>query len=453
MSDLYVNRISPESGGVIELNGRIRFSEPLPGVQYSPVNDIGVPGGQGFGVGICPNTYPGFSSLSGTNDPASGNYGNYQYTDGSIMCWIPAFWYKVGTGANGLPVNRIDVKNLSSFISVGQAAAAGYALPRAFYEAGKIMAGFFIDKFSCANNNGIASSIKGLSPLSTALDRNPISALNGAPPNNYGGTLQAAKTRGQFFHVSSIFQSACMAILAKAHGDASSNTTFNAWYLPGANFPKGNNNNAGLQDVNDPLLTFRKVVEENPGFYAAYNGSGSIFAKTTHNGQESGVADVNGNVWNVAPGFTSNGTNFYIADTNQSQNDFTAMNAFGAPMGWINLGPTFGFAGNFNNPAQYVQRFGNAANQVLEEETGGNLWLQASAGIPRQMGVSVGGTNEFGSDFALDGVNGNVNSLAPIRGGNWGSGSSAGVFALNLSDSSAASSINVGFRACSFGAL
>jgi hypothetical protein len=453
MSDLKVNRISPQTGGVIEIDGRIVFTQPIPGVQYAPVNDIGVPGAQGFGVGISPNTYAGFTALSGTLDPASGNYGNYQYSDGSIMCWIPAFWYKVGTGSNGLAVNRIDVKPFTQYASIGAAAAAGYALPRAFYEGGIVKAGFFMDKFSCANNNGIASSIKGLSPLSTAIDRNPISALTGTPANNYGGTLAAAKTRGAVFHTASIFQMAVLSILAKAHADASTSTVFNAWYQVGANFPKGNNNNAGMQDVNDPLLTFRKVIEEDPTYYAAYNGSGSVLAKTTHNGQESGVADVNGNVSNVTTGFTSDGTNFYIAGVDQVQNNFTAANAFGAPAGWINVGPTFGFAGNFNNPAQYVQRFGNAANQVLEEETSGNLWLQASAAIPRQLGVSVAGTNEFGSDFALDGVNGNVNMLAPIRGGGWSHGSGAGVFALVLNNSSANSAFNVGFRACSFGAL
>jgi hypothetical protein len=38
--------------------------------------------------------------------------------------------------------------------------------------------------------------------------------------------------------------------------------------------------------------------------------------------------------------------------------------------------------------------------------------------------------------------------LAPIRGGNWNNGSNAGVFALNLNNSSANSNINVGFRDC-----
>lgn len=41
-----------------------------------------------------------------------------------------------------------------------------------------------------------------------------------------------------------------------------------------------------------------------------------------------------------------------------------------------------------------------------------------------------------------------LDMLAPIRGGNWNNGSNAGVFALNLNNSSANSNINVGFRDC-----
>jgi hypothetical protein len=445
MSELKVDRLTPQSGEFIEIGGRVRFTEPLAGITNAAVNDIGMPGQQGFGVGIAPNAFPGFSPLAGTNDPASANYGNYRYTDGSIMCWIPAFWYKFGTGANGLAVNRVDVKPFSMYASVGAAEAAGYALPRAFYEGGVIKSGFFIDKFACSNNNSIASSIQFRSPLSTSSARNPISALTGAPANNYGGTLAAAKTRGAIFHTATIFQRhGVLALLAKAHGDASSSTAFNAWYLPGANFPKGNNSNA-LSDVNDPLLSFVNTGES--GFPAtALTGSGSVLAKTTHNGQECGVVDVNGNVWDVTPGFSSDGSSYFIAGISISQNSFTSANAFGAPAGWTNVGSTFGYAGNFLGSP--TQRFGNGANQVLEAATSGNLWLQASAGIARQLGVSSAGTSEFGQDFAFDG---RPNLLAPVSGGNWDSGSGAGVFALSLLDTSGNSNVFVGFRACSFG--
>jgi hypothetical protein len=41
--------------------------------------------------------------------------------------------------------------------------------------------------------------------------------------------------------------------------------------------------------------------------------------------------------------------------------------------------------------------------------------------------------------------------LAPISGGNWNNGSNAGVFALNLNNTSGNSNDNVGFRDCGHG--
>ena len=54
------------------------------------VNTIGTPGQRGFGVGICPTPPAGFSPLTGFNDPSHDNYGNYLYSDGSTMVWVPA---------------------------------------------------------------------------------------------------------------------------------------------------------------------------------------------------------------------------------------------------------------------------------------------------------------------------------------------------------------------------
>ena len=62
------------------------------------VNNIGIPGQPGFGVGICPGPLPaGMGGISGYTDPLSNSYGNYRFSDGSEMVWIPAFYYKWGT--------------------------------------------------------------------------------------------------------------------------------------------------------------------------------------------------------------------------------------------------------------------------------------------------------------------------------------------------------------------
>ena len=60
-------------------------------------NSIGTPGELGFGVGVCPPEIlpSGFTPMQGYNNPASENYGNYQFTDGSVMVWIPKFYYRM----------------------------------------------------------------------------------------------------------------------------------------------------------------------------------------------------------------------------------------------------------------------------------------------------------------------------------------------------------------------
>lgn len=276
------------------------------GTGLTASNTIGSPGQQGFGVGICPSPPAGFAPLAGALDPASPNYGNYQYSDGSVMVWIPAFYYRIGHAENptyaGHADNSVDVKPTTHFADLAAANAAGYALHRAFYDGGAVQPGFFIDKYLCSNNGGVASSIKLGNPLSNhATDHNPIAALNGAPASNNGGMFAAAKTRGANFFPAMQYQRAALALLALAHGQASITNAWCAWFDAAGttNFPKGNNNNA-LADTNDANCKFVSDGYSN----ASKTGSATLLAKTTHNGQDCGVADLNGNMWEVSPGIT-----------------------------------------------------------------------------------------------------------------------------------------------------
>jgi len=265
-------------------------------------NSIGTPGSQGFGVGICPSTLPvGMTTMTGTLDAASDNYGNYQYSDGSIMCWIPAFYYLYGDGTNGLAVNDVAVRPYSYYDAVATANAAGYALHRAFYDGGVVQPGFFVDKYLASNNGGIASSIKNGAPLSSSSAHNPFSDLTGAPPNSYFGAFAASKTRGAGFFPKSLFINSALALLSLAHGQAAAAATWCAWYDAAGvtNFPKGCNNNA-LGDVNDATVSYTSDGYPNCGL----TGSGLPFASTTHNGQACGVADLNGNMYEISPGLT-----------------------------------------------------------------------------------------------------------------------------------------------------
>lgn len=405
------------------------------------VNNIGIPGQPGFGVGICPGPLPsGMGGIAGYADPLSENYGNYRFSDGSQMVWIPAFYYKWGTGSNGLAINAVDIKPFSQYASVADAAAAGYALHRAFYDGGAIQPGVFVDKFQCSNNNGIASSIKNGNPLSSAAAHNPFAGLTGAPANFYYGAIAAAKTRGANFFCNSRFIFAALAMLSYAHGQASTNTTYCAWYHATNNFPKGCNNNA-LRDTNDTEVLYLSDGYSNCG----KTGSANLFARTTHNGQGSGVADLNGNMWEITPGLTSNGTNIYILKTSARMKDATGGNtlatdlwgATGIAALYDDLGTTYEALLGSSTTKLY-----GSASQVLDAATSGNAWNWAGAGGP--LAAGVGGTNAFGSDGLWDYK---PNEMCPISGGTWADGSSAGVWAFYLGNVRSNSNADVGFRA------
>jgi hypothetical protein len=361
-------------------------------------NLIGTPGQLGFGVGVCPaNILPtGMTPLKGYQDPASPNYGNYQFTDGSIMVYIPQFYYRMHTWGNITAITKanpakvtqaahgyvngdiifinnvagmtnvnnlfftvtkvdddnytigVDSSAYGAYTSGGQATkgfgtayefndtiitygnnsiqiagyekyqtaaaanADGYALHRAFYDGGKEQKGFFIDKYKnskVANGTGYtAASIKRGKPLSSNSAHNPFAGLTGGANYNYSAVDLAHRRDGtngevnasSIFHVKSVFQNSALAMLSLAHGQYSQTTTNCAWYNSTYNYPKGCNSGA-LKDSDDST-----VIYASDGYSAACTtGSGVQFAKTTHNGQDSGVADLNGGMWEIMIGATA----------------------------------------------------------------------------------------------------------------------------------------------------
>jgi hypothetical protein len=448
MSSLIIRTIQTPDNSPVSFPNGIRIGRAT---GAGDINNIGTPGQQGFGVGIAPSLPTGFAKLYGTEDPASDVYGNYQYSDGSVMCYIPAFFYKYGTGTNGLSINVVDVKPFGAYESVAAANAAGYALHRAFYNGGSIRPGVFVDKYMCSHNAGVASSIKNGIPLTSAargsLSNEQFSNLTGAPADACYGAIAAAKTRGSIFFCNTRFIRAALALLANAHASASTNTTYCAWYSSGStNFPKGCNNNA-LGDANDATIAY---VSDGNGTYAGAGktGSANFFAKTTHNGQNNGVADLNGNFWSIELGFTSNGSNFFLLNTSVDVATITGGNslatdawgATGLAAMYTDLGTTYGALTASNSNKVF-----GSASQVLSEATSGTAWAAAGAGIPLLAGV--GGSNQFGSDYMLDY---RPNELCGFSGGSWGNGSGAGVWALGLDAVRSASYGSVGFRSASY---
>lgn len=398
-------------------------------------------GGPGSGMGVCNPAYvpAGLVGLSGYTDKMNANFGNYIHpASGSIMCFIPRYWYKWGTGSNGLAVNQCSIvqhdPGLQDFLI-----ASGYAVERAFWDGGAIKSGVFVDKYMCSNNGGVAASVKNGNPLSSNSAHNQFAGLNGSPANAYYGAIDAAKTRGSQFFCSSRFISSALARLSYAHGQQSTYTTYCAWYDPTNNFPKGCTNGA-LRDSQDA-----SVLYVSDGYSAcAQTGSAVPFEKTTHNGQACGVADLNGLMWEINIGLTSDGSSYFAVNTSVAMSSLTSGNtlstdawgASGRAANYDNLGATYGAA----TASSTTKNYGNAG-QVFSEQASGIGWAATCLGIPLVGGV--GGTNAFGNDGLSDY---RPNDLCAITGGYWAYGSNAGVWALNLSVARSYSGDSVGFR-------
>lgn len=507
-------------------------------------NLIGVAGTQDFGVGIAPaNLVPSYIiPMSGCYDKANDNYGNYKCTvDGSIMAWIPKFYFKI-THDGGTNINKVDVKGVDTYPTNANAVADGYVIHRMFINAGAEVDGVFVDvtKWSLTNFSygvsGIASSIVNSNPITSASNTGRDASNNFAgsfancksngqtPTNTYGGGWAAAKSRGNNFALIPDYIRAGLALLSLAHGQASTSTTNCAWYHTTNNFPKGNNNYGA--DYNDATCTFAACDD---AYWASRNearknASGNLFAKTTHNGQNNGIADLNGNMYEIMQGITAimanltisnvTGDGTYItlqttAEHGLIANDWVMVaglqttitdrlyKVVDAPTtttirinsvetaitdvnGALTKGKFYTFKEsvdirtitggnslstsdhfndafilanmdeiklNFANGGVFVQRFGNGTDQVLPfntDRTTNNYKLSCS-GLPDVAGVSIGGSNQFGTDYFYQYL---WDELAPLSGAYWNDTSNAGVWCAALGSCRSNSVRNVSARSC-----
>jgi hypothetical protein len=396
-------------------------------VYDSDVYGIGTVGKIGFGVSCLTalEIPEGFTIGTGYYTLGAPDYARLYDASGSHMTAIRKHWFKI-TG------NLFEFSNRS---------LTGYVLPRMFINGGSERPFVLVDIYACGNENGVFVSKPNIAPCSTNASNNPISALTGTPANNYGGLYKAVKTRGANYVLTPRWIYQHLALMAKAHGEAATSTAACAYIDVNPKMPKGNLNNA-LRDVNDASVTFTPSGFSNQ----ALSGSGKPFAKTTHNGQDCGIADLNGNMWEVASGFIRTDTDGFLmlkesVDFRTIVDDTTgATGAYNVALyDVIDISDVI----DANSGWSY---FGNGAEQVFSMSTDRNSidYRKTMLGIPTATGHSSDGTTEFGNDGIYRWL---VNSMACSVGGSWGYSSDAGLFASNLSDPRTSSHTNVGGRA------
>lgn len=293
---------------------------------------IGEAGQQGFGVGVYGGapadlTTMGLTPMEGCDNPNSENYGNYIHTNGSVMVFIPAFAIRIGNAS--APLYSKYGEDTIEIGDVELNGKDGWAIPRGFYDGGKLHSGFFIDKYLCSKDSTekLAVSVKFEDPISLYTSGNPSSSM----PNCDGEVYDAitlSRARGEHYALVSCYQWAIISLVSLAHAQAATSVESCAWYDANGltNYPKGNNTNAsGLyRDVDDKSILFNTTTYSS---YYSKAGAGVPVEKTTHNGQRSGITDVNGNKWQPVLGWQNPIQNlFKTAKLSVKMHDFTRYN-------------------------------------------------------------------------------------------------------------------------------
>lgn len=288
---------------------------------------IGKAGKRGFGVGIYggdPSDLAamGLSPMDGYDDQSSDNYGNYQHTNGSVMIFVPAFCYRIGNAA--APSYSRDHENALEIRDASLGEGDGWILHRAFIDGGQQKLGFFIDKYVCSKDSTgkKAISVKNADPISLYTGLSNSSSMTGCDGHAWDAIV-LGRARGEQYSCVTAFQWSAISMLSLAHGQAATSSQFCGWYDANhtTNFPKGNNVGGSLKDTNDSSITF--TAHSKSSSYCK-TGSGNPFNKTTHNGQNCGISDVNGNQWQATLGLKTNSIG--VAKESVRAHDFTKDN-------------------------------------------------------------------------------------------------------------------------------
>ena len=430
------------SSAWVEVSGTTKSAFTIP---------VGIAGTLGFGVAPSSEAFAllGLAEMTGTNDVNSDNYGNYQHTNGSIMVHVPKFYYRVGNASAPqyatYGVNSLEIAGTDTFSDEASANAAGYALHRAFIDGGAVKGGFFIDKYLCSKKVGdtnVAVSVKNGNPigLTTNAAYTPSSTMTGCT-GILADAVTLSRARGSYFNTASVFMYAAIALLSVAHGQKATSTTGCAWHDASRtmNFPKGCNNGSRA-DVNDTSVTWSASPDDAA---KGLTGSASTFAKSTHNGQNNGIADVNGLMYQVALGMTNIGTS--ATDTTQIASNLIYLLKQSVALKSLTAGWD-GATDAWGQTAHLSALYDQVTSPIEIATTGDSYWGSGTNAVFSAALSGVGrdtcgllpkdntayyatGTNMCGGDYMY---RYNRSNMFPYMSGGWGNAAVAGVFYRDL---------------------
>ena len=232
------------------------------------------------------------------------------------------------------------------------------------------------------------------------------------------------------------------------------------WCWKQGHMPRGNTNYGKSSDMAHE--TGRRKDDRAPGDRtgSARTLTGSGPASWYHDDSPAGIADLNGNVWEWAGGLRLQEGEIQIIENNNAA-DNTKDQAANSTL-WKAIAKADGSlvapgtAGTLKYDAAGAGGAGAVqVDDTIDSRSNGTTYaatpfeaLQADTGITapaimKQLGLFPVASTGLGSDYIWSR---NVGERLPLRGGDWGNGSPAGVFALNLYDVRTIVSSTVGFR-------
>lgn len=279
----------------------------------------------------------------------------------------------------------------------------------AFLVNGKEVSEIWIGKYLATVHNGRAYSLPGQDPTVNV---------------TFDQARQYCTAKGAGWHLMTNAEWAAIAL----------------WCRKAGLMPRGNTNNGASSSAPHE----RGVLAPNQsGSYLTLTGSGP--ASWNHDGTPDGIADLCGNVWEWVDGLKLVNGRIYV----HNNNDYNTGNQQGSVDGWVDTQLYFDNTtpGNANQTSADVGGdpiLSNARTNPMytdgDVDSGYGYSSVQFQSLTAQTGVTVPDLLKWLAVFPADsGDHGgdllsvrNYGERVAIRGGGWGSGSDAGVFALDL---------------------
>ena len=430
----------------------------------------GIAGTKGFSV--APTNGPfavlGLAKMTGTDQEGHDNYGNYIHTNGSVVCWLPKMYYRVGDSSSPrfatYGENALDMVGTNEFATEAEANASGYALHRCFINGGKEQPGFFVDKYmNSKDGSGKSKSVFAGVPISLYAASSGLTTSDGMTgcTGILADAVVLSKTRGSRWNCTSAFIHGYLALVSVAQAQAATSTADVAWYDPTGvkNYPKGCNNNA-LSDVDDTSVVYASAGDTSVSSKPK-TGATANFAKTTHNGSNNGVADLNGGMFEVTIGVTNIGSSATATTTIANDTIYVLKHSTDIATltgGWNGATDAWGDAANLATKYDSVTSphplgsstgavyWGNGTNAVLQNDLSG-VNRDVCGFIPKNSNsTGATGANLFGNDQLNKN---NIQNMIPLACG-FSGGAKTGVFHRTFTSYRSNRGYDFGFRASAY---